>query len=31
MDLNTGKPNHIEDWLVRHRTGTVVWVDRSLK
>ena len=21
MDLNTGKPNHIEDWLVRHRTG----------
>ena len=21
MDLNTGKPNHIEDWLVKHRTG----------
>ena len=21
MDLNTGKPNHIEDWLVRNRTG----------
>ena len=21
MELNTAKPNHIEDWLVRHRTG----------
>ena len=21
MDLNTGKPNHIEDWVVRHTTG----------
>ena len=32
MDLNTGKPNHIEDWLVRHRTGQWFgWTDPTNK
>ena len=32
MDLNTGKPNHIEDWLVRHRTGQWFgWTDHTNK
>ena len=32
MDLNTGKPNHIEDWLVRNRTGQWFgWTDPTNK
>ena len=32
MDLNTGKPNHIEDWLVKHRTGQWFgWTDHTNK
>ena len=32
MDLNTGKPNHIEDWLVRNRTGQwFTWTDSKNK
>ena len=32
MDFNTGKPNHIEDWLVKHRTGQWFgWTDHTNK
>ena len=32
MDFNTGKPNHIEDWLVKHRTGQWCgWTDHTNK
>ena len=32
MDLSTGKPNHIEDWLVKHRTGQWFgWTDHTNK
>jgi len=32
MDLNTGKPNHIEDWLVTQRTGQWFgWTDHTNK
>ena len=32
MDLNTGKPNHIEDWLVKQRSGQWFgWTDYTNK
>ena len=32
MELNTGKPNHIEDWLVTQRTGQWFgWTDHTNK
>ena len=32
MDLNTGKPNHIEDWLITHRSGQWFgWTDYTNK
>ena len=32
MDLNTGKPNHIEDWLVTQRRGQWFgWTDHTNK
>ena len=32
MDLNTGKPNHIEDWLITHRSGQWFgWTDHTNK
>lgn len=32
MDLNTGKPNHIEDWLTTHRSGQWFgWTDHTNK
>ena len=28
MDINTGRPNHIEDWICRQRTGQWFgWID----